>query len=549
MGMWDWLKPRKRPSEPTAAQLLDHAPPAPAATAAAAVLAGQAVARVAAAARDGAAFAVIDVETTGLAAARDRVLELSVIRCDAAGRPLDEWTSRFNPQGPVGATHIHGITAADVVDAPLFSSEVPTIAARLSGLVLVAHNARFDLAFLRAEFGRAGWSMPWAPSLCTLEESHRHLPSLPRRRLPDCCAAAGVRHLGAHSALGDARATAGLLAAYLHPRRGAARLYEPLLVEAAAVEWPESPSGPSAAGPRPDARPVPRRVRETPREHRRLVQLLGELDVARAVPDDAPDGTSSYLEMLAEVFEDGVLTDDEASALSDLAALYELAPEAVTSAHEAFLGALADLAVADARISQAERAELYEVAELLGVARAAVPALLEEAASRRDARRSEGLPPLPAGWSHGEPLRVGESVVFTGCDDRLRTALESRATSVGVRVANGVARSTAMLVTDGAFAGTKLEAARDLGTRIVHPDEFAILLDHIQPAVARTVTTRKHGRSTPGASTAGASPAPSRVEPAVVRAWARTAGIEVNARGRLSQAVLDQYQAAHTSQD
>lgn len=74
-----------------------------------------------------------------------------------------------------------------------------------------------------------------------------------------------------------------------------------------------------------------------------------------------------YVEPLAEVLEDGVLTDDEVGALADVAQLWELPQDAVAVAREAFLLALADKAVADAQVAQAERAELYEVAELLGV--------------------------------------------------------------------------------------------------------------------------------------------------------------------------------------
>ncbi|GIG36255.1 exonuclease domain-containing protein [Cellulomonas pakistanensis] len=544
MGMWDWLRPRKRTSAPTAAQLLDRTrPPVPPAPAPAPAPA--APAPVAPAPR--AVFAVLDVETTGLAAARDRVLELSVIRCDASGRPIDEWSSRFNPQGPVGATHIHGITAADVADAPLFAAEVAAVASRLSGLVLVAHNARFDLAFLRAEFARAGWAMPWAPALCTLEESRRHLPSLARRRLPDCCAAAGVRHQGAHSALGDARAAAGLLAAYLGARRGGTGLYDALVAEAAGVAWPERSSGTVLPVAPVGVVPEARRIREQPREHRRLVQLLDDLAVADVVPEGAPEGTASYVELLAEVLEDGVLTDDEVGALADVAQLWELPQDAVAIAHEAFLLALADKAVADARVTQAERAELYEVAELLGVERGRVLAALDAAAGRRDARQSEGLTPLPEGWAHGEPLRVGQSVVFTGCDEDVRTALEARAKAAGIRVSAKVSGRTAMLVTDGSFAGTKLADAQRLGTRIVGPGLFGVLLDHVQPAAARTVTATKHGRAT------SAAPAPAvervvaaraDVAPAVIREWARSQGIAVSDRGRLAADVVARYHDA-----
>lgn len=85
----------------------------------------------------------------------------------------------------------------------------------LAGVAIVAHNAPFDLAFLRAEFRRAGWDIPWLPAYCTLDGSRDYLPMLDRRRLADCCWAVGVPLESAHSALGDARATAGLFSYYL----------------------------------------------------------------------------------------------------------------------------------------------------------------------------------------------------------------------------------------------------------------------------------------------------------------------------------------------
>ena len=79
-----------------------------------------------------------------------------VFTTDPAGVVLDAWSTRLNPEGPVGATHIHGITDRDVANAPLFRDVIPHLNNRLAGSALCAHNARFDLAFLRAEYARAG---------------------------------------------------------------------------------------------------------------------------------------------------------------------------------------------------------------------------------------------------------------------------------------------------------------------------------------------------------------------------------------------------------
>src|SRR5699024_3379474 len=156
-------------------------------------------------------------------------------------RVLDEWSTRLNPEGPVGATHIHGITDADVARAPRFSDILDPLRERLSGAAVAAHNAAFDMAFLRAEYTRLGWRLPAIPTLCTLEASTAHLPHLDRRRLVDCCSATGIRLAAAHSALGDARATANLLAAFLHPHHGAPPSQRDLGLphQALQVPWPD----------------------------------------------------------------------------------------------------------------------------------------------------------------------------------------------------------------------------------------------------------------------------------------------------------------------
>lgn len=118
------------------------------------------------------AFAVIDVETTGFSPRSHRVLELAIVRVDGSGRRIDEWISRLDPEGPVGATHIHGITEADVRDAPRFRNVADAVAALIAGLPLVAHNARFDTSFLRSEFELAGVAQPWTTHICTMEASY-----------------------------------------------------------------------------------------------------------------------------------------------------------------------------------------------------------------------------------------------------------------------------------------------------------------------------------------------------------------------------------------
>jgi DNA polymerase-3 subunit epsilon len=501
-------------------------------------------------------FAVIDVETTGLSANSHRILEMAIVRTDSGGQVLDEWVCRFDPEGPVGATHIHGIRDADVRGAPRFAHVLPEISTRLAGAAIAGHNVTFDLAFLRTEYARAGWALPHLPAACTLEHSWDHLPQLNRRRLADCCDAVGISLHGAHSALHDARATARLLASYLDPTFGRPPRRELLDLphQGWAVPWPTAPGGvrPPASGlPVQAQRNIATWAAAPPAPP--LVTLLEDFRLADALDEGAPEGSLAYLELLAEVLEDGVLTDDERAALVDVASIYDLDGDAVHAAHRGFLLALAHLALDDGKVSRAEKAELTATAEMLDVPTKLVTATLDAAEAARHERLSAGLRPLPADWALGDPLRVGDKVAFTGCEWTVRERLEQRAEKLGVRVMNNVSSRTALLVTDGSFAGGKADEAAGRGTRCVHPDEFAILLKHLQPAEKRAPALLPRPR-TAGEAT-GSSPAPAAAgivlaryaasSPAAVRAWARANGHEVGERGRLPAELSEAYHRAH----
>lgn len=514
-------------------------------------------------------FAVIDVETTGLSSSQHRIVEIAVVTTDPWGRVLDEWTTRVNPQGPIGATHVHGIRDSDVTNAPVFADVVAHLNVRLAGAAIAAHHARFDLAFVRAEYARAGWDMPFVPALCTLEASEYHLPSLDRRRLGDCCWAVGTQLTDAHSALGDARATAGLLAAFMHPHVGYPPLPEHVAMpsEALSVAWPPGPSR-APASPRQAAptRDVSARARvvmaqqATAPQPETLVELVEQFSLVDALDEGAPAGAIAYLEKLAEVLEDGEVTAEEAADLEAIADAEQLTNADITSANQAFVRALAYAALEDGKVTRAERAEIQQVSDLLGVDGKVIPALLDHAEHARNTRLSVGLSDLPADWTHGEPLRVGDKVVFTGCDEAVRTNLETKSEDLGVRVVSAVSAKTAMLVTDGTMDGGKAAKARELSTRTVHPDTYAVLLAHLQPSLsrgtkalprtpARQVPMHAAGTATEAVATEAFSTVgvatPAGPNPSAVRAWARANGHEVGTRGRLHKDLIDAYVAAN----
>ncbi|MGH6612211.1 MAG: 3'-5' exonuclease, partial [Burkholderiaceae bacterium] len=105
-------------------------------------------------------LAFVDVETTGSSPQRERVTEVGVVRVDFDGDQMrvDEWATLVNPGVPIPAEiqWLTGITNEMVRRAPPFEEVAQALFDRLEGAIFVAHNARFDYGFLRAEFTRAG---------------------------------------------------------------------------------------------------------------------------------------------------------------------------------------------------------------------------------------------------------------------------------------------------------------------------------------------------------------------------------------------------------
>ena len=153
---------------------------------------------------EGGRLAVVDVESTGLYRT-DRVLEVAVVVLDHSGAVVDEFTSLVDPGRDVGPSWIHGVTPSMLSGALVFAEVAAGLAAVLDGAVVRAHNLPFDRRMLDADFERVCVVVDWGAGVDTL--------SLSGAQLADACDAAGVALEGAHSALGDARATAGLVMA------------------------------------------------------------------------------------------------------------------------------------------------------------------------------------------------------------------------------------------------------------------------------------------------------------------------------------------------
>jgi DNA polymerase-3 subunit epsilon len=161
-------------------------------------------------------FAVVDVETSGLSLRRHHVLQIGLVVVDGNGRVLDRWSSLVAPRrrwwfrvGPVG---IHGIRRRMVLSAPPGRQVLTELTARLGDAHFVAHNAAFDVEFLRKAGKTHGVAVPIVNPLCTLTMSRRLDPDRQMsHRLGDLCARYGIELVRPHDALADADATAALL--------------------------------------------------------------------------------------------------------------------------------------------------------------------------------------------------------------------------------------------------------------------------------------------------------------------------------------------------
>ncbi|MFN7510262.1 MAG: exonuclease domain-containing protein, partial [Betaproteobacteria bacterium] len=150
----------------------------------------------------------VDLETTGSAAARERVTEIGIVTVDVDGadQRVTEWSSLVNPERPIPSEiqWLTGITNAMVRTAPRFAELADELLERLRDAVFVAHNARFDYGFLKAEFARLG--IPWrATTLCTVRLSRLMDPDRSPHTLDAVAARYGLDGEQRHRALGDAR--------------------------------------------------------------------------------------------------------------------------------------------------------------------------------------------------------------------------------------------------------------------------------------------------------------------------------------------------------
>lgn len=162
-------------------------------------------------------FVVVDLETTGGRSSgdnHDAITEIGAVKV-RGGVVLGELATLVDPGRsiPPQIVALTGITTAMVCDAPRIESVLPAFLEFSRGAVLVAHNAGFDVGFLRAAAERCQITWPRPPVLCTVKLARRVLTrdEAPSVRLSALARLFGATTTPTHRALDDARATVDVL--------------------------------------------------------------------------------------------------------------------------------------------------------------------------------------------------------------------------------------------------------------------------------------------------------------------------------------------------
>jgi DNA polymerase-3 subunit epsilon len=220
---------------------------------------------------------IFDTETTGLDSREDRIIELGGV--EMVNRFPTGRTFHFfiNPQGRqihADAQAVHGISADQLADKPVFGAIVDEFVELIDGAKLVAHNANFDIGFINAEFARIG-RPPVAPEMVidTLALAKRKHPMGPNS-LDALCRRYGIdnSHRTKHGALLDSELLAEVYIELIGGKQAALTLDNVAVAAASAVLVEQTDV---VIAPRPA--PLPSRLTDAERAaHAALVETLGE---------------------------------------------------------------------------------------------------------------------------------------------------------------------------------------------------------------------------------------------------------------------------------
>lgn len=157
-------------------------------------------------------FLAIDLEMTGLDPSNDDILEVAAVPIKnlELGKE-DAFYSEIHPQKniPAKSKAIHGLRGKELEKAPPLDSVLPQLFKIFTNRIIVSHNARIDLDFLRAKSKIAGVMFPSNPSIDTISLAKTLHPNKKKPNLDELLAEFGYNpRKGTHNALDDALHTA-----------------------------------------------------------------------------------------------------------------------------------------------------------------------------------------------------------------------------------------------------------------------------------------------------------------------------------------------------
>lgn len=154
-------------------------------------------------------YVILDVETTGLNPAIDKVIQLSAIKYDTDGLPIDSYDTFLNPgiHIPTEATKINGITDRMVSNAPCAGDVREAFFDFLGDCLLVGYNTVFDLKFIESAFDGRFNGCPYVDALSIARETF----NLPNYTLQTVAASVGFKSSKFHNSLVDCEAVAAIL--------------------------------------------------------------------------------------------------------------------------------------------------------------------------------------------------------------------------------------------------------------------------------------------------------------------------------------------------
>ena len=164
-------------------------------------------------------YVVFDLETTGFSPETNRIIEIGAVKVQN-GKIVDKFSTFINPQVPIPfrIEQLTSINDSMVIDAPVIADILPEFMKFCEGCVMVAHNADFDMSFIKKNCQRL--DIPCKPTIVdTVALARVLLPNLNRFKLDTVAKALGVSLENHHRAVDDAGCTAEIFVKFIEMLR------------------------------------------------------------------------------------------------------------------------------------------------------------------------------------------------------------------------------------------------------------------------------------------------------------------------------------------